>query len=117
MAGPRSAAAPARKELTPAETAKASGEEAVPDTTRLGYRPPGEPSNELRETTEKPLIMFVIGGPGSGKGTQCAKIVEKYGKGFRCVQLSLSPPQAGTCCSMSFLFRSYIKQISVLDLM
>ncbi|XP_070176220.1 uncharacterized protein [Littorina saxatilis] len=24
-------------------------------------------------------IVFVIGGPGSGKGTQCAKIVEKYG--------------------------------------
>ena len=22
---------------------------------------------------------FVLGGPGSGKGTQCAKIVEKYG--------------------------------------
>jgi adenylate kinase family enzyme len=24
-------------------------------------------------------IVFVLGGPGSGKGTQCAKIVEKYG--------------------------------------
>ncbi|XP_063423864.1 adenylate kinase isoenzyme 5-like isoform X3 [Mytilus trossulus] len=24
-------------------------------------------------------VLFVIGGPGSGKGTQCAKIVEKYG--------------------------------------
>ncbi|XP_066935736.1 uncharacterized protein [Clytia hemisphaerica] len=27
---------------------------------------------------EKPIV-FVLGGPGSGKGTQCAKIVEKYG--------------------------------------
>ncbi|XP_020214292.1 UMP-CMP kinase isoform X2 [Cajanus cajan] len=26
-----------------------------------------------------PLITFVLGGPGSGKGTQCAKIVETYG--------------------------------------
>ncbi|XP_014674958.1 PREDICTED: adenylate kinase isoenzyme 1-like [Priapulus caudatus] len=25
------------------------------------------------------VIIFVVGGPGSGKGTQCAKIVEKYG--------------------------------------
>lgn len=25
------------------------------------------------------IIVFVVGGPGSGKGTQCAKIVEKYG--------------------------------------
>ena len=37
----------------------------------------------LREATEKPLIIFVIGGPGSGKGTQCTKIVETYGGGFR----------------------------------
>ncbi|KAL2982749.1 hypothetical protein AAZX31_12G004200 [Glycine max] len=27
----------------------------------------------------KPLITFVLGGPGSGKGTQCAKIVETFG--------------------------------------
>lgn len=26
----------------------------------------------------KPLIVFVLGGPGSGKGTQCAKIKEKF---------------------------------------
>jgi hypothetical protein len=24
-------------------------------------------------------IVFVLGGPGSGKGTQCAKVVDKYG--------------------------------------
>lgn len=27
----------------------------------------------------KPDVLFVLGGPGSGKGTQCAKLVEKYG--------------------------------------
>ncbi|KHN11654.1 Adenylate kinase [Glycine soja] len=27
----------------------------------------------------KPLITFVLGGPGSGKGTQCGKIVETFG--------------------------------------
>ncbi|KAK7404233.1 hypothetical protein VNO78_04943 [Psophocarpus tetragonolobus] len=26
-----------------------------------------------------PIITFVLGGPGSGKGTQCAKIVENFG--------------------------------------
>lgn len=26
----------------------------------------------------KPIIIFVLGGPGSGKGTQCAKIVRDY---------------------------------------
>ena len=24
----------------------------------------------------KPLVAFVLGGPGAGKGTQCAKIVD-----------------------------------------
>lgn len=24
-------------------------------------------------------IIYIIGGPGSGKGTQCERIVEKYG--------------------------------------
>ncbi|XP_064186507.1 UMP-CMP kinase-like [Anguilla rostrata] len=27
----------------------------------------------------KPQVIFVLGGPGAGKGTQCAKIVETYG--------------------------------------
>ncbi|KAM7361234.1 cytidine/uridine monophosphate kinase Dak1 [Cochliomyia hominivorax] len=27
---------------------------------------------------EKPKIVFVLGGPGAGKGTQCAKIVERF---------------------------------------
>jgi len=29
------------------------------------------------ESKDKPRLIFVVGGPGSGKGTQCAKIVEK----------------------------------------
>ena len=27
----------------------------------------------------KPEVVFVLGPPGAGKGTQCQKIVEKYG--------------------------------------
>jgi len=30
-------------------------------------------------TTEKPNVVFVLGAPGSGKGTQCQNIVDKYG--------------------------------------
>ena len=27
----------------------------------------------------KPVVFFVLGGPGSGKSTQCAKLVANYG--------------------------------------
>ncbi|CAN7025082.1 unnamed protein product [Brassica rapa subsp. trilocularis] len=30
-------------------------------------------------SAKKPTVIFVLGGPGSGKGTQCAYIVEHYG--------------------------------------
>lgn len=30
------------------------------------------------ETLEKPKVIFVLGAPGSGKGTQCANIVKEY---------------------------------------
>ncbi len=28
--------------------------------------------------TDKPNVVFVLGGPGAGKGTQCHKIVEHF---------------------------------------
>ncbi|XP_046846578.1 UMP-CMP kinase-like [Xenia sp. Carnegie-2017] len=28
---------------------------------------------------QKPIVAFVLGGPGAGKGTQCEKIVKKFG--------------------------------------
>lgn len=30
-------------------------------------------------TSEQALVIFVLGGPGSGKGTQCALLVRDYG--------------------------------------
>lgn len=39
--------------------------------------------NEVKKVFDaehtKPEIVFVLGGPGSGKGTQCAKIVKEFG--------------------------------------
>ncbi|XP_075434631.1 adenylate kinase isoenzyme 1 isoform X2 [Ascaphus truei] len=34
---------------------------------------------EMAEKLKNCKIIFVVGGPGSGKGTQCERIVEKYG--------------------------------------
>nr|CAB3231894.1 UMP-CMP kinase-like [Phallusia mammillata] len=33
----------------------------------------------LSHKMSKPEVVMVLGGPGSGKGTQCSKIVEKFG--------------------------------------
>ncbi|XP_075041260.1 adenylate kinase isoenzyme 1 isoform X2 [Mixophyes fleayi] len=33
----------------------------------------------MAEKLKNSKIVFVVGGPGSGKGTQCERIVEKYG--------------------------------------
>ncbi|XP_004210036.3 adenylate kinase isoenzyme 5 isoform X1 [Hydra vulgaris] len=38
-----------------------------------------EKKKNMSSELEGKNIIFVLGGPGSGKGTQCAKIVEKYG--------------------------------------
>nr|KAF6377115.1 adenylate kinase 5 [Myotis myotis] len=38
-----------------------------------------DPTGGFMEDLRKCKIIFMIGGPGSGKGTQCAKLVEKYG--------------------------------------
>uniref|UniRef100_A0A8I3W691 Adenylate kinase isoenzyme 1 n=2 Tax=Callithrix jacchus TaxID=9483 RepID=A0A8I3W691_CALJA len=41
--------------------------------------PRREEDLKAREKLKKSKIIFVVGGPGSGKGTQCEKIVQKYG--------------------------------------
>uniref|UniRef100_A0A8C7E7P9 Adenylate kinase isoenzyme 1 n=1 Tax=Naja naja TaxID=35670 RepID=A0A8C7E7P9_NAJNA len=38
-----------------------------------------EPLGMAAEKLKNHKIIFVVGGPGSGKGTQCEKIVQKYG--------------------------------------
>jgi len=38
-------------------------------------------SNEFKQmdVKKKPQVVFVLGGPGSGKGTQCANLVNEFG--------------------------------------
>jgi len=36
-------------------------------------------SNTEEKEDTLPVVIFVLGGPGAGKGTQCLKIAEKYG--------------------------------------
>jgi UMP-CMP kinase family protein len=36
-------------------------------------------SDSTPVTEEKPIVTFVLGGPGAGKGTQCARLVDEFG--------------------------------------
>lgn len=47
----------------------------------MGNCPPASSSDKSgRDPVLKDAkVLFIVGGPGSGKGTQCAKIVEKFG--------------------------------------
>ena len=37
-----------------------------------------KPAAAAQTPASKPVVVFVLGGPGAGKGTQCGKIVEEY---------------------------------------
>lgn len=50
---------------------------AVTETATNANETEAQPAEETHVVFDKPII-FVLGGPGSGKGTQCAKIAEKY---------------------------------------
>eukprot|EP00270_Netrium_digitus_P014067 TRINITY_DN4740_c0_g1_i2.p1 TRINITY_DN4740_c0_g1~~TRINITY_DN4740_c0_g1_i2.p1 ORF type:complete len:292 (+),score=26.60 TRINITY_DN4740_c0_g1_i2:25-900(+) len=41
--------------------------------------PKSSASSSDPQANSKPRVVFVLGGPGSGKGTQCSKLVEEYG--------------------------------------
>lgn len=54
---------------------------------------------DVKQALGNPKITFVLGGPCSGKGTQCAKLVEEFGYThlssgdlFRAEVASVSPP-------------------------
>lgn len=51
-------------------------------------------SRDLKKLLGDPKIIFVLGGPASGKGTQCERIVEEFGF---------------THISTGDLFRAYLK--------
>ncbi|RDA85366.1 hypothetical protein CP532_6428 [Ophiocordyceps camponoti-leonardi (nom. inval.)] len=41
--------------------------------------PPSSSSSAAAFTPDKATVVFVLGGPGAGKGTQCSRLVSQYG--------------------------------------
>ncbi|MBN3305836.1 KCY kinase, partial [Amia calva] len=58
----------------------------------------------------KPQVVFVLGGPGAGKGTQCAKIVETYGYTHLSAGDLLRAERARPDSKDGQLIESYIKE-------
>lgn len=59
-------------------------EEKAPEPEKKEEKPPEVKTEPAPAPMDGPLdvkvpVVFVFGGPGSGKGTQCDKIVQKYG--------------------------------------
>ncbi|XP_020388400.1 UMP-CMP kinase [Rhincodon typus] len=58
----------------------------------------------------KPKVVFVLGGPGAGKGTQCVKIVKKYGYTHLSAGDLLRAERSKEATQYGELIDSYIKE-------
>ncbi|XP_076151431.1 UMP-CMP kinase [Alosa pseudoharengus] len=58
----------------------------------------------------KPQVVFVLGGPGAGKGTQCAKIVENYSYTHLSAGDLLREERSRTSSEFGQLIDNYIKE-------
>ncbi|KAM9322671.1 UMP-CMP kinase [Pholidichthys leucotaenia] len=58
----------------------------------------------------KPQVVFVLGGPGAGKGTQCSKIVENYNYTHLSAGDLLRAERAREGSEFGQLIASYIKE-------
>lgn len=60
--------------------------------------------------TMKPQVVFVLGGPGAGKGTQCSKIVESYNYTHLSAGDLLRAERAREGSEVGLLIANYIKE-------
>lgn len=60
--------------------------------------------------TMNPQVVFVLGGPGAGKGTQCARIVENYSYTHLSAGDLLREERSRTGSEFGHLIDSYIKE-------
>lgn len=61
-------------------------------------------------TPEQALVVFVLGGPGSGKGTQCAKLVRDYAFGHLSAGDLLREEQDREGSEFGEMIKEYIRE-------
>ncbi|XP_024359996.1 UMP-CMP kinase 3 isoform X3 [Physcomitrium patens] len=64
--------------VTVDESAASTSHAKVPQKPQLSKEESGDGTFSLA-SKGTPRVVFILGGPGSGKGTQCQKIVDKFG--------------------------------------
>lgn len=70
---------------------------------------PGSPTKPRAFSSSDVSVIFVLGGPGSGKGTQCARLVKDYGFEHLSAGDLLRAEQARSGSKYGQLIADYIK--------
>lgn len=80
--------------------------------------PPPAPSDPTTPTfsPDSVSVIFVLGGPGSGKGTQCAKLVSGYGFTHLSAGDLLRAEQDRPDSEFGQLIREYIKEGTIVPM-
>jgi UMP-CMP kinase len=66
----------------PSRSSSSSSSSTPADESTASSESPAAPDASTSRTVPhmpKPRVIFVLGGPGAGKGTQCGKLVKEYG--------------------------------------
>jgi UMP-CMP kinase len=67
-------------------------------------------------TQEEATVIFVLGGPGAGKGTQCAKLVQDYGFKHLSAGDLLREEQDRPGSEFGDMIKSYIKEGTIVPM-
>lgn len=67
-------------------------------------------------TPEEATVIFVLGGPGAGKGTQCAKLVQDYGFKHLSAGDLLREEQDRPGSEFGDMIKSYIKEGTIVPM-
>lgn len=93
------------------QPATSTASSSTTTTTTPAHAPPSAQQRLASRANKyvKPQVIFVLGGPGAGKGTVCQRIVEEYG----CVHLSagdLLRAERKTGSEVAELINNYIQE-------
>ncbi|KAI9819049.1 MAG: bifunctional uridylate/adenylate kinase [Thelocarpon impressellum] len=80
----------------------------MPPTTHLPT--PARPAGEPAFSPDRVTVIFVLGGPGAGKGTQCANVVREFGFSHLSAGDLLRAEQERPGSQYGDLIKQYIKE-------